>query len=688
MKKKMIGLFISFIMVFATLTAVEMPLEKSVCAQTANDYEYEVQSDGTVQIIGYTGDDTKLVIPAVLDGKKVSSIGADAFEGCYSLEQVTISNGIEQIGADAFFSCSVEKASIPQSVKKIGKRAFSGCYLTVAEQNPSYSSEDGTLFNKDKTILIAYSGKSGVTNYKIPDSVKEIGESAFYSSGLTGVTIPSGVTKIGNDAFCFSSALKSVKLPKSVETLGREAFYACKKLGSITIDNKECKIYDSADTIEENAVIYGRLNSTAQSYAVKYNREFDTIGNVNCSHEYKTTTTKATLKKDGSIIKRCTKCGRVSSKKVIYYPKTIKLAKTSYVFNGKVKKPAVTVTGSNGKKISSSNYTVKYPNLKSTGRYTVRIIFKGNYTGTAKRTYTIRPKAVQVTSMTKKTKGFQLKWKKATGTMTGYQIQYATNSKFTNAKTVNVSGVNTVSKTVLKLEGQVKYYARVRAYKKVSGSNIYGVYSKTLSVETASGNRYTYKTGFYYDTISRAVEKRMTGKSYTENPNIKLSDLRYVKVKYYGFDNKVKNGELVVNKKIAEKTVKIFYELYQKKYQIQSLHLVDDYDADDIKSMSANNSSAFNYRVIEGSTKLSSHAYGLAIDINPMVNPCVKGESISPENGQPYAERDVTKCTGKYKKHMIHKNDTIYKIFTKYGFSWGGDWNNSKDYQHFEYNGK
>ena len=90
MKKKMIGLFISFIMVFATLTAVEMPLEKSVCAQTANDYEYEVQSDGTVQIIGYTGDDTKLVIPAVLDGKKVSSIGVDAFEGCYSLEQVTI----------------------------------------------------------------------------------------------------------------------------------------------------------------------------------------------------------------------------------------------------------------------------------------------------------------------------------------------------------------------------------------------------------------------------------------------------------------------------------------------------------------------------------------------------------------------------------------------------------------------
>lgn len=203
------------------------------------------------------------------------------------------------------------------------------------------------------------------------------------------------------------------------------------------------------------------------------------------------------------------------------------------------------------------------------------------------------------------------------------------------------------------------------------------------AAQTAS--RQVYKKGFSYEKISPAVKKRMMGKSYRKNRHVKLKDLRYVKVLHYGFDGKVKKGELVVNKKIAKKTVKIFYELYQKKYPIQKMKLIDRYNANDERSMRANNSSAFNYRKISGSSRLSNHAYGFAIDINPRINPWVKGNKVSPSNGKVYRQRKTKKCKGKYRKYMIHKNDSTYKIFKKYGFSWGGDWKSSKDYQHFEW---
>ena len=195
----------------------------------------------------------------------------------------------------------------------------------------------------------------------------------------------------------------------------------------------------------------------------------------------------------------------------------------------------------------------------------------------------------------------------------------------------------------------------------------------------------TYRKGFSYETISSSVKKQIIGKSYRKNRHIKLKDLRYVKVLHYGFDGKVKKGELIVHKKIAKKTVRIFYELYQAKYPIQKMKLIDHYHANDSRSMRANNSSAFNYRKISGSSKLSNHAYGFAIDVNPRINPWVKGKSVSPSNGTVYRQRKTKKCRGKYRNYMIHKNDKIYKIFKKYGFSWGGDWKSSKDYQHFEW---
>lgn len=197
-----------------------------------------------------------------------------------------------------------------------------------------------------------------------------------------------------------------------------------------------------------------------------------------------------------------------------------------------------------------------------------------------------------------------------------------------------------------------------------------------------------YKKGFVYHKVSSEMKSQMTGKSYPKSgAKTSFSDLREVEVKYYDFKGNTKSGTLIVHKKIALKTAKIFYELYQIKYPVQRIQPIDIYDADDTKSMEANNTSAFNYRRVEGSTKLSMHSKGLAIDLNPRINPCIRNGKVDPPNGKVYKNRNIKKCKGKYRKYMIQKGDRVYKIFKKYGFKWGGEWNSLKDYQHFEYTG-
>ena len=203
------------------------------------------------------------------------------------------------------------------------------------------------------------------------------------------------------------------------------------------------------------------------------------------THNYKTYTTKATTSKNGSIVTKCSVCGAVKSKSTIYYPKTITISTTSYTYNGSVKKPTVKVVDSNGKTISSSNYTVTYASgRKNVGKYAVKITFKGNYSGTKTLYFTINPKATSISSLTAGSKKFTVKWKKQTTQTTGYQIQYSTSSKFTNAKTVTVSKNSTTSKTVSGLSAKKKYYVRVRTYKTVNGTKYYSSWSSAKSVTT------------------------------------------------------------------------------------------------------------------------------------------------------------------------------------------------------------
>ena len=187
---------------------------------------------------------------------------------------------------------------------------------------------------------------------------------------------------------------------------------------------------------------------------------------------------------------------------------------------------------------------------------------------------------------------------------------------------------------------------------------------------------------FYISEIPDDIFAKMQGKSYKDNCTVPRDDLRYVHVLHMGFDGEVKDGELVVSKKIADDVLEIFEELYKADYPIEKVRLVDEYDADDEASMSDNNSSAFNFRFISHTTRISKHGLGMAVDINTRYNPYVKTVdeklSIEPANGADYVDRS------KDFPHKIDHDDLCYKLFKEHGFTWGGDWTHSKDYQHFE----
>lgn len=183
--------------------------------------------------------------------------------------------------------------------------------------------------------------------------------------------------------------------------------------------------------------------------------------------------------------------------------------------------------------------------------------------------------------------------------------------------------------------------------------------------------------------------ERINGKSYKKNDYVPLESLRYLKMPHYNFDGQIQVGEMIVSQDILEDVFAIFKELFQHKYQIQSMYLVDNYwtgdpDTTDSASIDVNNTSAFCFRMATGSGHLSNHAYGKAIDINPQQNPYVSYSTGEPKWAHSNADPYIDRTTGL--PHVITHDDLAFKLFKERGFRWGGDWNNPKDYQHFDKN--
>ena len=163
---------------------------------------------------------------------------------------------------------------------------------------------------------------------------------------------------------------------------------------------------------------------------------------------------------------------------------------------------------------------------------------------------------------------------------------------------------------------------------------------------------------------------------------VPVEALRAIDVTHFGNDGRVRMGRLIVAADLAPGVVDILRDLYAVRFPIQRMDPIDVFGGDDNRSIEANNTSAFNCRAVTGGSGWSEHAYGRAIDVNPFVNPYVKGGTVLPPSAAPYADRS------RRDPGMIHAGDAVVRAFEARGWAWGGYWRSLKDYQHFSTTGR
>ncbi len=555
-------------------------------ALTYGDYNYTVLDDGTVEITKYAGSDKEVVIPSTVNGKKVTSIGEKAFYFCESLTKVTIPNSVTSIGEDAFFYCrSLASVTIPNSVISIGDSAFYGCAsitsitipnsvasmdecafygctglksitipnsvtsiastafmdcsslanITVGSKNKNYSSEDGVLFNKDKTELCIYPAGNSKKEYKIPSSVTSIGNDSFSDcKNLKNITISNSVAIIGAYAFSDCSSLTKVTIPDSTVRIGANAFIGCTSLTNITVDSK------NKDYLSENGVLFNKEKTKLVAYPIANSRKeyiipSSVIGIFDFSFKRCENLEKVTLYSNVTAIgfsafSECPKikdvyytgsmedwnkisfgnCNDSLINATIHYNytpdeltvdkvKTTKFTCTDkavkinwekvngaagyrvYAYNAKTKKWSKAAT------VSASTLSFKQTGLKSgtTYKYKVKAYAKQDgktYWGEASDTMTTTTKPAQpaIKSTSASTSAVRLNWNAVSGA-NGYRVvRYDANAK----KWVSVGTIKTTSFKETKLKGKTSYKYKVKAYRKVGGATYWSEYSAVKSVKT------------------------------------------------------------------------------------------------------------------------------------------------------------------------------------------------------------
>ncbi len=183
--------------------------------------------------------------------------------------------------------------------------------------------------------------------------------------------------------------------------------------------------------------------------------------------------------------------------------------------------------------------------------------------------------------------------------------------------------------------------------------------------------------------IDAETRERMTGVSWRPGCPVGFGGLRLLRVAHWGFDGRVHRGRLVVHHDEARAMLRVMHRLYRLRFPIRRMRLVDAYGADDRRSMAADNTSAFNCRFVAGTERWSEHAYGRAIDLNPIENPYVTASGyVSPPAGAPFANRS------RHAEGMVHRHGPVVGTFAAAGWQWGGNWAWPKDYQHFSATGR
>jgi hypothetical protein len=177
--------------------------------------------------------------------------------------------------------------------------------------------------------------------------------------------------------------------------------------------------------------------------------------------------------------------------------------------------------------------------------------------------------------------------------------------------------------------------------------------------------------------------KRMTGRSWHRGCPVPIDQLRLLRVRHWGFDGDFHRGRLVVHEEEAREVLRAMGGLFRDRFPIRRMEVIDAYGGDDHRSMNADNTSGFNCRFVAGTSRWSQHAYGRAVDINPIENPYVTPSGhVSPPAGRPYVDRSQDA------EGLIKSGSSTVRAFKRVGWKWGGNWSGTKDYQHFSSNGQ
>jgi hypothetical protein len=181
--------------------------------------------------------------------------------------------------------------------------------------------------------------------------------------------------------------------------------------------------------------------------------------------------------------------------------------------------------------------------------------------------------------------------------------------------------------------------------------------------------------------ISPAVRRRM-GETWTPGCPVSLSQLRYLTVSFRGFDRRAHTGELVVRASEAHDVVTVFHRLYDASYPIEEMRLPTTADLEAPPTGDGNNTAAYVCRATRGATSFSAHAYGVAIDVNPFINPYHHGDLVLPELASSYLDRSWRR------PGMIFPGGVVVRAFAAVGWHWGGDFHSVSDLMHFSANGR
>lgn len=270
--KRLLTVLLAVVLLTASCAWAE---EAEPIMYTSGDWKYVLLADGTAEIVDYNGKAKELTVPAELDGYVVTSIGAYAFNVCASLQCITLPDSVTSIGARAFDGCwSLRSIVLPDRLTSIGDFAFSGCdsltnvtipesvtaiggnpfircarltEIVVSPEHPVLATIDGVLFEKTEKRLVTYPCAFGNSSYMVPNGIRIIGDSAFFSCiALECVTLPDSLTAIGDSAFCRCSSLTNITLPDSVTSIGNKAFDSCSALTGVTLSDNLMSIGDQA----------------------------------------------------------------------------------------------------------------------------------------------------------------------------------------------------------------------------------------------------------------------------------------------------------------------------------------------------------------------------------------------------------------------------------------------------------